>query len=102
LKFIQYIARANISFDPHTSDIEGLDLTDTDDNDDNNDLFLSSASRGTSPVNSGNDSNEVVYELDSDGSNKVEEPAESAQAELRHCTSALVSYPDPYPRVFQM
>jgi hypothetical protein len=85
LKFIQYITRANISFDPHTLDIKGLDFTDTEDNDDNDDLFLSSASRGTSPVDSGNNGNKVVYELDSDGSDEVEEaeePAESAQAEL--------------------
>jgi hypothetical protein len=68
-----------------TLDIEGLDFTDTEDNDDNNDLFLSSASRGTSPVNSHNDGNKVVYELDTNGSDKMEEaeePAESAQAEL--------------------
>jgi hypothetical protein len=82
LKFIQYIAHTNISFDPHTSDIEGLDFTNTEDNNDNDDLFLSSASCGTSPVNSGNDSDKVVYELDTDGSDKMEEakePAESAQ-----------------------
>jgi hypothetical protein len=53
----------------------------TEDNNDNNDPFLSSASCDTSPVDSGNDSNEVVYELDTDGSDKMEEaeePAESA------------------------
>jgi hypothetical protein len=83
-----------------TSDIEGLDSTDTEDNDDNNNLFLSSASHGTSPVNSHNEGNKVVYELDTDGSDEVEEaeePAESAQAELSmqvasHYSMLLIFY----------
>jgi hypothetical protein len=68
-----------------TSDIEGLDFTDTEDNNDKDDLFLSSASCNTSPVDSHNNGDKVVYELDTNGSNEeeeAEEPAESAQAEL--------------------
>jgi hypothetical protein len=62
--------------------------------DDNDDLFLSSASRGTSPIDSGNDDDDdtdidVVYEVDDSDDNdedaiasELEKPAESAQAEL--------------------
>jgi hypothetical protein len=66
--------------------------TDTDndndnDNDDNDDLFTEQASRGTSPLNSSNDTddanaNDVVYEVIDDDDVIIERPAESAQAEL--------------------
>ena len=70
--------------------------TDTDDNnDDNNDLFTEQASHGTSPIDSGNDTNDaddnVVYEVTDDDDVIIEKPAESAQAELsahsplKHC-----------------
>ena len=70
--------------------------TDTDDNnDDNNDLFTEQASCGTSPIDSGNDTNDaddnVVYEVTDDDDVIIEKPAESAQAELsvhfplKHC-----------------
>jgi hypothetical protein len=57
------------------------------DNDDNDDLFTEQASRGTSPLNSSNDTddadaNDVVYEVTDDDDVIIERPAESAQAEL--------------------
>jgi hypothetical protein len=64
-----------------------------DSGDNNDDLFLASSSHATSPIDSGNESNEgntdVVYEIDSDDSDIAPERlAESAQAELSTHTAS--------------
>ena len=70
--------------------------TDTDDdNDDNDNLFTEQASCGTSPIDSGNNTDDaddnVVYKVMDNDDVIIEKPAESAQAELsvhsplKHC-----------------
>ena len=90
---VSYIARSNVtSNSSHTEVTEPM--METKDND--NDQFLSTASCGTSPMDSGNnDASEVIYEINSDdpaddpNANDLatddldtERPAESAQAKL--------------------
>ncbi len=81
----------------NTSDIEPTDVEDYDDNDD---IFLSMASCGTSPLNGGNDDEEdndndndnVVYEVVSEGSDiALEKPGESTEAELSMHSSSYYS-----------
>jgi hypothetical protein len=85
-KIIQCIVHSNITG------------PDTDDNDDNNDLFLLTASRGTSPVDSNaNDTDidaDVVYEVDDSDDNDIvpEKLAESAQAELSMQSTSYYSH----------
>jgi hypothetical protein len=70
----------------YTSNIEPIDV---ENDNDNNNTFLSTASCGISPLDSGNDKDKdkeddnIVYEVVSKGSNDTpEKPAESMQAEL--------------------